>query len=83
MFETREYRLQSTREIHTPGIIRWAQHSYQFSESQEKMVEIVSDGYGLPEPVTRSLLSGDIAYRVEGEDVVFEVEVEDAAVATV
>lgn len=67
-----EYRLHSTGFVYTPGFLAWAKAG-MLSDSN-KMVDIISKGYELPEKVARDLLSGKIPYHVESETVVFEVE---------
>jgi len=67
-----EYRLHSTGLVHTPGIIAWAMAG--MLSNSDRMVEIISKGYNLPDKVARDLLSSKIPYRVEGETVFFEVE---------
>ena len=67
-----EYRLHSNGLVYTPGILEWAKVG--MLSDINKMVEIISKGYGLSQNVAYSLLSGHIDYRVEGETVIFEVE---------
>ena len=67
-----EYRLHSNGLVYTPGFLEWAKVG-MLSDSN-KMVEIISKGYGLSQNVAYSLLSGHIDYRVEDETVIFEAE---------
>lgn len=67
-----EYRLHSTGLVYTPGFLEWAKVGAR--SDLNKMVDIISKGYGLSQNVAYSLLSGHIQYRVEGETVVFEAE---------
>lgn len=68
-----EYTLTSTEMIHTPGIFRWAQTGYNTSRGREKdyFVNILVQGYSLPENVADGLLSGRIPHKIKGENLIF------------
>lgn len=64
------YRLASTALIYSPGFIAWAIAGAKHDE--RTMVRIISEGYGLPKPVAKGLVTGRIAHKIDGETVVFE-----------
>lgn len=64
--------LQSAPMVHTPGILAWAKNGYAFEADRENCVNTIETGYGLPRETCQRLLSGEIEYTVEGENVVFE-----------
>ncbi len=72
--EKKTYTLASAPMIHTPGLLRWAECGYRTSKGKERetFINLFADGYNLGRVLAVALLSGKIAYKVEGEDVVFE-----------
>ena len=68
------YRLESTPLIHTPGIVRWGIHHYK--TDRRHVTKVFTEGWNLPAPAAKALLSGAVPYTLEdnGETVVFEVE---------
>jgi hypothetical protein len=64
------YRLTSTALIYSPGFIAWAIAGAQ--HDQRRMVQIISEGYGLPKPIAKALVNGRIAYTIDDEAVVFQ-----------
>lgn len=64
------YRLTSNALVYSPGFIAWAIAGAQ--HDQRRMVQIISEGYGLPKPVAKALISGRIAYTVDDDAVVFQ-----------
>lgn len=67
-----EYRLHSTALVHTPGFLNWA--IIGSISDHDKMVDIMVKGYDLPKQVASDLLSGKLAYFVDGDTVIVEVE---------
>lgn len=65
------YRLASNALCHTPGILAWAQNGYAFPRDHAKLTAVFVDGYGLPKPAAKALLSGAVPHTVEGDSVVF------------
>jgi len=78
-----EVRLTSTPWINTPGVLRWTINGYKFKKNRKAMRWILTKGYNLTDEVADGLLSGKIPHRIEGEDVVFEVEDEYKRAAVV
>ena len=64
------YRLTSNALIYSPGFIAWAIAGAQ--HDQRRMAQIISEGYGLPKPIAKALISGRIAYTVDDDVVVFQ-----------
>ncbi|SRR5258706_2282660 len=72
-------RLLSTSLVHTPGIVRWAQAGWLASRGKPRAALLqVMQSYGLPAGLATKLLGNELAHRVEGDAVVFEVSAADA-----
>lgn len=65
------YRLASNGLCHTPGILAWAINGYAFPRDRARLTAVFVDGYGLPKPAAKALLSGDAPHTIEGDSVVF------------
>lgn len=65
------YRMGSSALIHTPGIVRWAINGYSFPRDRNVMLKVIREGYGIPTPAARALLSQAVPYTVEGDTVTF------------
>jgi len=74
MAKKTEVRLMSAPMINTAGILKWAINGYQHPNDRKAMVRVLAEGYNLTNKVAEGLLSGAIPHRIEGEEVVFEVE---------
>lgn len=57
--------------IHTPGLIRWAVAKYT-GKGSDPIVRIIAESFSLKREVALALLSGEVDYRVDGDDVVFQ-----------
>lgn len=58
--------------IHVPGLIRWAKKRFAESRGDRRvMPDLVAERFGLPRALAVALLSGEVDYQVDGEDVVF------------
>ena len=51
--------------MHTPGILRWAQHGYKFKSDRKRMLNLFMQGYGLSEECATDLLSGAMPVEVD------------------
>jgi hypothetical protein len=60
--------------VNTPGILAWAINGYKFKKDRKAMRRVLAEGYDLTDKVADGLLSGKIPHRIEGDEVVFEVE---------
>jgi hypothetical protein len=58
-------RLTSTSLMHTPGILRWAQHGYKFKSDRKRMLNLFMQGYGLTKECATDLLSGAMPVEVD------------------
>ena len=65
------YRLASNGLCHTPGILAWAMNGYAFPRDRARLTAVFVDGYGLPKPAAKALLSGAAPHTIEGDSVVF------------
>ena len=63
------YRLNSTALVFTPSIVALAKSHFPFQ--REWAVRLLTEGYGLSVEIVTGLLSGSLAYAIEGESVVF------------
>ena len=61
----RTIRLTSTSLMHTPGILRWAQHGYKFKSDRKRMLDLFIDGYGLTKECATDLLSGKMPVEID------------------
>jgi hypothetical protein len=57
--------------IHTPGLIRWAKAGFT-GKKNDRAVSIIAESFGLKRSVVFALLSGEVDYEVDGDDVVFQ-----------
>lgn len=67
------YRLGSSPAIHAPGMVAWAINGAAFKKDRAKMVQIIAQGWNLPEDAARELVTKRVPYTIEGETVVFSV----------
>jgi hypothetical protein len=65
------YRLLSSPMVHTPGIVAWAINGYNFEADRPKMLEVITQAYGLPLDAAEALLSGEVPHTVENDIVTF------------
>ena len=63
------YRLNSTELVYTPNIIKMAKE--QFSFEPRWSLNLLVEGYNLPQSIATQLLTGKIQFQIEGEAVVF------------
>ena len=63
------YRLNSTEFIYTPSMIQMAKNHFAFDPKWS--LSLLMDGYHLPKSIAVDLLTGKIAFSIEGETVVF------------
>ena len=71
-----EFRLGSSPAIHTPGIIAWAVNGYAFEADRPVFIHIIKTAWPhLPDEAIVQLLSKAVPYTVEGETVIFHVEI--------
>lgn len=57
--------------IHTPGLIRWAKAGFT-GKKNDRAVSIIAESFGLKRAVVFALLSGEVDWTVDGDDVVFQ-----------
>jgi hypothetical protein len=57
--------------IHTPGVIAWAKAGFTGGPG-DPMVGIIAECFALKREVALALLTGEVDYRVDGDDVVFD-----------
>lgn len=68
-----QYKLPSNRAVHSPSILKYFLNGYKFENDREAILSVFVASYpGIPADTAHRLLSGEIAYQIEGEDVVFE-----------
>jgi hypothetical protein len=67
--------------IHTPGVIAWAKSVFDWPG--DPVVGIIAECFALKREVALALLAGEVEYRVEGEDVVFDWPGDDPMVKEV
>lgn len=65
--------------VHTPGLLAWAINGAKFEEDRPAMVKVFEETYRLPTRIAEGLVTGRIAYTVEGETVVFEADDKEGA----
>lgn len=58
-----------TMGVYAPGLIRWAKAG--FNPREPKLAFDLADAFHIKREVMVALLSGEVDYTVEGEDVVF------------
>ena len=63
------YRLNSTEWVYTPSMIQMAKQQFGFDPKWS--LNLLMDGYNLPKSIAVDLLTGKIAFSIEGEAVVF------------
>jgi len=77
-----EVRLTSNALAYTPGIFAWTQTGYRAAKQQDDplapFISVLADGYDLGAVIAERVLRGDIAHRVEGDDVVLSLGELDA-----
>lgn len=69
-----EVRLQSDSMVNAAGILRWAMNGYKFKRDRKKMANVIAQTWNLKDEIAHGLLSGKIAHKTEGEDVIFQAE---------
>jgi len=70
-----QYRLLSTPAVHTPGLLAWAMNGYHFEADRPTILHIMTNAFeGIPSEAMNGLLAGKIPFRVEDENIIFEVE---------
>jgi hypothetical protein len=55
-----------------PGLLAWAKSGYCGGESGKAVVEAFAGGFGISQAMALALITGEISYTVEGDEVVFE-----------
>lgn len=66
-----EYRLGSASMIYAPGIIAWAINGAKFKRDRKAMVNVIVQGWGIPEAAALALLTEKVPHKVEGDVVIF------------
>lgn len=61
-----------TMGLSAPGLLAWAKSGYAGGESGKAVVEAFAGGFGIEKAMALALITGEIEYRVEGDDVVFD-----------
>ena len=57
--------------VHTPGLIAWAKSGFT-GRKGDPIVGIIAESFSLKKEVALALLTGEVDYRVDGDDVVFQ-----------
>jgi hypothetical protein len=70
--ELQQVRLLSSEMVHTPGLLAWAVIGYRFPRDRPALRRVIGDTYRLTRRCVDDLLSGRVAYTVEGDAVVFQ-----------
>lgn len=65
------YRLGSNDFVNAAGVIRWAINGASFERDRPKMVNVVSQTWGVPEAAALALLTRQVPFTVENGAVVF------------
>lgn len=65
------YKLGSSKMVYAPGMVAWAKNGYVFKKDRKAILGVITGGWGVPIAAAKALLSGKVAYKVEGEVVVF------------
>jgi len=68
--------------IHTPGLIRWAVAGFD-GKRNNPIVKVIAESFGLKREVALAILTGEVDYRVDGDDVVFDWPGDDPIVKEV
>lgn len=63
--------------IHTPGLIAWAKAGFS-GKKGDPLVKIIAESFGLKREVALAILTGEVDYKVDGDDVVFNWPGDDA-----
>ena len=63
--------------IHTPGLIAWAKAGFS-GKKGDPLVKIIAESFGLKREVALAILTGEVDYKVDGDDVVFQWPGDDA-----
>ena len=57
--------------IHTPGLIAWAKAGFS-GKKGDPLVKIIAQSFSLKREVALAILTGEVDYKVDGDDVVFD-----------
>jgi hypothetical protein len=57
--------------IHAPGLIHWAKAGFT-GKKGDPIVRVIAESFSLKREVALALLSGEVDFRVEGDEVVFD-----------
>jgi len=68
--------------IHTPGLIGWAKSRF-IGKGSDPVVRIIAESFSLKREVALALLTGEVEYTVDGDDVVFQWPGDDPIVKEV
>jgi hypothetical protein len=68
--------------IHTPGLIGWAKSRFN-GKGSDPVVRIIAESFSLKREVALALLTGEVDYKVDGDDVVFDWPGDDPIVKEV
>ena len=68
--------------IHTPGLIGWAKAGFS-GKKGDPLVKIIAESFSLKREVALAILTGEVDYRVEGDDIVFDWPGDDPIVKEV
>jgi hypothetical protein len=68
--------------IHTPGLIGWAKSGFT-GKRNDPIVRIIAESFSLKREVALALLTGEVDYKVDGDDVVFDWPGDDPIVKEV
>ena len=61
-----------TMGISAPGVIGWAKAGYPGGEKGRRLAIAIAESFGLKQAVAVALLTGEVDYTVDGDDVVFQ-----------
>lgn len=64
-----------TMGVHAPGLIEWAKSVFicgQRKKSSRALVGMIADGFKIKSEVALAILTGEVEYAVDGDDVVFD-----------
>jgi hypothetical protein len=68
--------------VHTPGLIGWAVAGFT-GKRNDPLVRIIAESFSLKREVALALLTGEVEYTVDGDDVVFQWPGDDPIVKEV
>jgi hypothetical protein len=63
--------------VHTPGLIGWAVAGFS-GKGDDPIVRIIAESFSLKREVALAILTGEVEYKVDGDDVVFQWPSDDA-----